>query len=346
MVRVPLAPRGSGSRVRLALNYLSYASFASLLGPLLCRGKFDLIFVCQLSPFTVGIPAIVLKKLKRIPIVFWVQDLWPESLLASGAVRSPWIVRPVERLVRFTYRRCDRILVTSRGFMPRVEGMGAEAEKIDYWPQWAETLYQPVALEREAPERKEMPQDFRIMFAGNIGAAQSFETILGAAEKLREYPEIHWVILGDGRMRKWVRKRIEQLGLEGKIHLLGRRPMESMPRYYALADVLLVTLKKNLIFSLTIPGKVQSYLACERPIVAALGGEGARVIKEAGAGLVAPAEDADALAGAVLAMYHMPPEERAGMGRRGRAYFEEHFEREKLLDRLEGWMAELLGSKA
>jgi colanic acid biosynthesis glycosyl transferase WcaI len=346
VVRVPLVPRGSGSARRLALNYLSYAFFASFLGPLLCRDRFDLVFVCQLSPFTVGVPGMVFRALKQAPMMFWVQDLWPESLRASGVVRSPWIIRPIEKLVRFTYERCDRILVVSEGFVPRIEAMGADTGRVRYWPQWAEALYKPVEVEEDVPERSQMPDGFKVVFAGNVGAAQSFETIVAAAEKLKDYPEIHWVVLGDGRKKRWVEEQVRKLGLEDRVRLLGNRPMGSMPRYFALADAMLVTLKKDLIFSLTVPGKVQSYLACGRPVVASLDGEGARVIEEARAGLTAPAEDADALAKAVLKLYEMSSEERGVLGRRSRFYFEEHFERENLLDRLEGWVEELVGEKA
>jgi colanic acid biosynthesis glycosyl transferase WcaI len=191
-----------------------------------------------------------------------------------------------------------------------------------------------------------MPQGFRTMFAGNIGVTQSFETILGAAERLKKRPEIHWVILGDGRCRGWVQARVRELGLENQVHLLGRRPVESMPRYFSLADALLVSLRRELLFSLTIPTKVQSYLASGRPVIAALDGEGARVIEESGGGLTVSAEDPDALAQAVLTLYKTPKEKLEEMGRRGRAYFEERFEREKLLDRLEGWMEELVGGRS
>jgi colanic acid biosynthesis glycosyl transferase WcaI len=346
VLRVPLVPRGSGSGTALAVNYLSFALFAGLLGPLLCRGRFDLIFVFEPSPITVGLPALVLKRVKKAPLMFWVQDLWPESLSATGAVRSERILGGVDRLVRFIYRGCDRVLVQSRGFVGRVKAQGVDPAKILYFPNWAEALYEPVRLEDDAPERDETPPGFRVVFAGNVGAAQSFETILGAAKKLEEHPDIHWIILGDGRRRKWVEDRVGELGLGDRVRLLGKHPVEAMPRYFALADALLVTLRRDEIFSLTIPGKVQSYLASGRPVVASLDGEGARVIEESGAGITAPAEDASALAAAVLKLYEMSPDQREALGRRGRAYFEEHFEREKLLDRFEGWMSELTGGRS
>lgn len=346
VLRIPLVPRGTGRRHLMAINYLSFAVTASLLGPLLCRGRFDVILVYQPSPITVGIPAIVMKKIKGAPIMFWVQDLWPETLSATGAIRSKRILSLVARVVRYIYRRCDRILVQSKGFVPRVKALGARPASIIYFPNWADELYRPVELEDGAPEREEMPGGFRVVYAGNIGAAQGFDTVLAAAEKLKDHSQIQWMILGDGSMRSWVEERIKELRIENSVHLLGRRPVESMPRYLSLADALLITLRPDLLFSLTIPSKLQSYLACGRPLVAAIDGEVARVVEEAGAGAAVPAGDAEALAAAVLDLARFSPEERVEMGRRGRAYFEEHFEREKLLDRLEGWMDELVGGRS
>lgn len=341
VVRVPMLPRGNGGGLRLLSNYLSFAFSAGILGPFRCRERYDVIFVYEPSPITVGLPALVLKKLKKVPIAFWVQDLWPESLSATGAVSSPWILRQVERLVRFIYRGCDRVLVQSEAFIPSIEKLGVSRDRIAYFPNSAEDLYEPVTLPEDAPERASLPHGFRVMFAGNIGAAQDFGTILGAAERLKSYPDIHWLILGDGRMLPWVREQIEERGLGASVHLLGRYSVEAMPRYFSLADAMLVTLKKEPIFALTIPSKLQSYLACGRPIIAALDGEGARVVQEASAGVVAPAEDADGLAEAVLRMYRMDAGTREQTGLNGLWYFKAHFERAMLLDRLEGWLHEL-----
>ena len=340
IIRVPLIPRGAGGRARLALNYLSFALFASLLAPLRCRGAFDAILVYEPSPVTVGLPALVLKRLTGAPVLFWVQDLWPESVSATGAVRSRWILKTIERLVRFIYRGCDLLLVQSKAFINPVRGLGVPAERVVYFPNTAEDFYRPVAVEAAAPERARLSPGFRVMFAGNIGAAQDFGTILSAAQLLQEYADIRWVILGDGRALPWVDSEIRRRGLQASIDLLGRHPVESMPRWFALADAMLVTLRKDPIFDMTIPTKAQSYLACARPIVAALEGEGARVIREAGAGIVVACGDAAALAEAVMALRRMPETERRAMGERGRRYFEAHFERERLLGRLEGWLAE------
>ena len=342
VIRVPLLPRGHGGAFHLALNYISFAFCASLLGPFYCREKFDLIFVFEPSPITVGLPALVLKKLKSVPIIFWVQDLWPESLSATGAVQSEKILKMVERLVRFIYRRCERILVTSRAYSAPIERHGVDPCHILYFPQSVEDVYKPMTAESDAIERVMMPTGFRIMFAGNIGAAQDFGTILDAAERLKDYSEIHWVIIGDGRMRSWVEQQVKERGLSRNFHLLGRYPIQSMPHFFALADVMLVTLKREPIFALTLPGKIQSYLACGKPIIAALDGEGALLVRESGAGLSCPAQDADALAKAVLAMHRIPDEDRKIMGIRGREYYAVNFDRNILISKLTGWMQELV----
>ena len=279
-------------------------------------------------------------------MILWVQDLWPESLSATGAIRSKKIIKIVEHLVLFIYRGCDRILVQSRGFLSYVEKMGFDRSRIKYYPNSAEELYQPVIPEEVVDEQVDMPAGFRIMFGGNIGAAQDFETILNAAEILKEYDNIHWVIIGDGRMRPAVELQMRERGLSKTVHLLGRRSVESMPRYFSLADILLVTLKKKPIFEITIPSKIQSYLACAKPIIAALEGEGAEVIKEASAGITCSAENPEDLVSTILEMYNMSQLERQEMGENGRKYFNKNFEFNMLLTQLENMVEELLKEKA
>jgi glycosyltransferase involved in cell wall biosynthesis len=173
------------------------------------------------------------------------------------------------------------------------------------------------------------------VFAGNLGAAQSLTTLLSAAELTRERGDIKWIVFGDGRERKWLEAEIERRGLGANLVLMGSRPAPEMPRYFAVADVLLVTLRKSPIFALTIPSKVQSYLACGRPIIAAVEGEGARVVEEALAGVACPAESPQALADTVVRLSRTSAEERRIMGENGRRYFDKEFGRDMLLGRLE-----------
>lgn len=342
VLRVPLIPRGQGGGVRLAINFASFALSASIAGPLLIKGRFDAIFVYEPSPITVGIPAMVLKACAGAPVLFWLQDLWPESLSATGAVSALPVLKAVELMVRWLYKGCDRILIQSRTFAQAVMRLGGEARKIRYFPNSAESLYHPVSVPSYAPEHDLMPSGFRVTFAGNIGAAQDFETIIEAARLLKAKTEIHWVIIGDGRMKDKVERTVRRHGLTDNVHLLGRHPPERMPYFFSLSDALLVTLRKDPIFSLTIPSKVQAYLACGRPIVAALDGEGARVIQEANAGLTCSTQNPYGLADAVLALSKLSPGERATMGKNGRSLFENEFEQQILLDRLERWLTELI----
>ncbi len=343
IVRVPMVPKGRGSALRMLLYYWSLALFACLLVPISFRRRVDLVFVYQPSPITVGLPALVLKAMEKTPVWIWVQDLWPETLAGTGMVRSAFLLKLTDLLVRWIYSNCDRVLVQSQEFVPRMLKKGVPRERIRFFPNSAPELYKRTVVESDASERNLMPQGFRVLFAGNIGRAQDIPTILSAAEKLKQEREIHWVILGDGPMRPWAEERIRARGLEKTVLLLGRYPEQAMPRFFSLADVLLVTLKKDPVFAITIPSKLQSYLACGKPIVAALDGEGARVIGESGGGVAVPAGDADALAEVVLKMFGMPKSDLESMGRHSREYSERHFERNTLLDKLDQWMKEEVG---
>lgn len=340
VIRIPVIPRARGGILRLVLNYLSFTFSSAFLSLFLCRGKFDLIFFSH-SPVAEGLPAVLLKKIRKVPLIFYIVDLWPDALSAVGAIKSPFILNGLGKIMRFIYKQCDQILVSSPGFIERIKAMGIDGSMINYWPQWAEDSYQIIPAEENSTETKELPSGFRIMFAGNIGAAQGFETIIKAADKLKDFSNIHWVILGDGRMKPWVEEEIRLRKLENTVHLLGRRPVELMPRYFALANVLLVSLKSDPIFALTFPAKIQSYMACGRPILACLDGEGAKIIQESGAGISCPADNYESLVEAVLKMHNCSEIERKEMGLKGRAYFEKHFTRNILLSQFEKWILDL-----
>jgi glycosyltransferase involved in cell wall biosynthesis len=340
VIRVPLVPRGSAGAIRLALNYLSFAVFGALGAWLRLRGKFDAVFVFEVSPITVGIPAIVASRRFKAPILFWVLDLWPESLTAAGGVKSPRVLRAVERLVRWIYRNCARVLVQSRGFVPEITRHGVPHSNILYFPSWGESLFQPLQHANSAL-LPPLPDGFKVLFAGNIGEAQDLPAVLKAAGLLRDRTDIHWLIVGDGRMAAWAKEEVQRRGLS-QVHFLGRHPLESMPHFYAAADALLLPLKRDPIFALTIPGKLQSYLACARPILAMLDGEGARIVQESGAGLACPAGDAEGLAKQVLSLTAMSDTERQAMGLNGRICYEANFDRTRLFDQLETWLEDAI----
>jgi colanic acid biosynthesis glycosyl transferase WcaI len=345
VLRVPLIPRGKGHGIRLALNYASFAISSMVLGPLICRGEFDLIFVCQLSPVTIALPGILFRKIKKAPMILWILDLWPESLSISGVVRSNFILKPLKRMVGYIYRRSDLILVASKGFMPSVADQGVAKNRIRYFPNWHEPEYTTLETETNTEGTDLLPAGFTVVFAGNIGAAQSFETILEAAEMLKDEPEIKWIIIGDGRRLNWVKEEAIKRDLGRSFHILGRRPVGEMRSLFIQAGAMLVTLQPNPAMALTVPGKIQSYMACAKPIIAALDGEGRRIIEESGAGLACPAGDAKGLASIVSKMFHMPAAERTRMGLKGREYCEQHFNRSMLMSRLEDWINDVASAK-
>jgi colanic acid biosynthesis glycosyl transferase WcaI len=346
IVRVPLLPRGVSS-LTLVLNYLSFVVSGLTLGIWRLRGRrYDAIVVVQLSPVTAALPGLALRRLKNVPLLMWVLDLWPDSLAAVGAVRSPQVLRWVGHLVGFVYKRCDRVLVQSRAFVSNVEKYSGDTTRIRYFPGWAEPVFKgPLADVEPAPEVAPYHGSFNVLFAGNVGDAQDFPAILEAAEALREEPNLHRLIVGDGRAAPWVRSEIIRRGLQQRVILLGRHPIERMPSFFRAASALLVTLKKDPSLAMTIPGKVQSYLATGLPIVAMLDGEGAAVIQEARAGAVCPAGDGLRLAQSVRSLIAMPETERAAMGERGRAYCEREFDRQGLMTQLETWAGELIRKK-
>ncbi len=329
--RIPFFPRGS-SGWRLALNYLSFVVSGLLFGPWMLRKKrFNVIFIYAPSPILQAIPAIFLGWLKGCPVVLWVQDLWPESLSATGHVQNRAVLSLVELVVRYIYRHTDLLLVQSRAFEAPVCAL-ASGTPIVYYPQSVDDAFAMPAT-GEIPQVDGLGEGFSVMFAGNIGAAQAVGVIVEAASLLREYADIHFVVLGEGNSRKWMLKELRQRGLTN-LHLPGRFPLETMPSFMQKASALLVTLADQPIFAATVPARVQAYLAAGRPIIACLNGEGARLVVEAGAGLATPAEDAKALADTILHLYRLSPVERKKMGDNGRRYYQEHFDHDQLVDQL------------
>jgi len=334
VIRVPLIPRGVGS-LNLLVNYLSFFLSACAFGPWKLRNHpIDVVLTCQLSPVTVGLPAALISKIKRVPMAMWVLDIWPDSVRAVGVVKSPRILFCLEKMVSFIYSRCNLILAQSLSFIPKIQKLSGSKIPVEYFPSWAEEVFNnKTAL--FAPEIIIRDKVFNVMFAGNIGEAQDFGCILLAAELLKEHLNIQWLIVGDGRMMNWVQNQIEFRGLSKNVRLLGRFPVERMPEFFHHADAMLVTLSDQEVFSMTIPGKLQSYLAVGLPILGALNGEGADVVNRANAGFTCPAGDYKELSAIVLKMSRLALSERNEMGRNGLNFSKTEFDRTKLINKLE-----------
>ena len=248
------------------------------------------------------------------------------------------------KLVSYIYKRTDLILVQSKRFIPQVQKYAGNSIRVEYFPSWAEPFFgsKDVGYADEVPPKT---GSFNVLFAGNIGDAQDFPAILAAAESLKSHSHIRWLIVGDGRLARWVADEIKRRNLHDCVLLLGRYPVERMPAIFKHANALLVSLKDEPIFSMTIPGKLQSYLAAGIPVLAMLNGEGAKVVRDSQSGLTCAAGDHAGLAAAVLRLSEMTNEQLGAMGRNGLKVSASEFDRKTLMNQLEEWLKNLKAEK-
>jgi len=331
--RVPIIRRGeSNNRLQLCFNYCSFILSGIFFSPFLLRNKkYDLIFVYGVSPIFQSLVAFWVGMIKKIPVVLWVQDLWPESVFETNAISSKFLLKPLEYAVRFCYQRSSYILVQSKGFLGSIKKLSSN-KKIYFFPNSIDKSFY-AETEKSAFNISSLKKGFTILFAGNIGSAQAIETILQAAFKLKTHKEIKFVFLGEGSNLNLLKSEILQSKLNN-VYYEGAFPISKMPKILRQASILLVSLRNKDIFNLTIPNKIQAYLAAGRPIIGSINGEGAKLIKNAGAGTSVPAEDADALVRAIIHMYQLPKKQRNVMGANGRRYFKKHFDSNLLTNKL------------
>ena len=329
--RTNLFLRGNGGGRSLILNYLSFVFFG-FFRLLKLKGDFDKIFIYAPSPITVGFLGIVAAKKFKCKSYLWIHDLWPESVKIAGGINIKSILFLIDRMTRFIYNKTDLLLVQSPLFKKYLEKQNVNLEKVIYYPYYAEEFYKPVIPSNKIVSQ--FPKGFNLLFAGNIGNAQSFDTIVDAINLIKER-DINVIILGDGRDKERIKTKIESLELSHKFYFLGSYPPKLMPDYFSAADALLITLKKADIFSYTIPGKLQSYLACGKPIVGALDGIGKQIIEDSNSGLCVDAEDFVGLSENIIKMYKMHSNELVTFGNNGLDYFNNHFDKEKLLNDFE-----------
>lgn len=320
-------PRKTGSVKRL-VNYYSYV-FSSTLYVLskecvASDGKpFDVVFCNQLSPVMMANAAIAYKKKYKVPAVMYCLDLWPESLIAGGITRESAIYKFFHYVSKRIYRQMDKILIASRMFSDYLgEKFGVNENKIEYLPQYAEDVFEQILA-------KEEDDIFNFVFAGNIGAVQSVETIIKAADILKDDPAKFHIVGGGADL-----ERVQNIGknLEN-IVFYGRRPLEEMPKFYAVADAMLVTLVADPVLSLTLPGKVQSYMAAGKPIIGAIDGETKIVIEDAKCGFCGRACDVQEFTNNIKKF--IKSQDIVSMGKNSRAYYETHFHKESFMNKLE-----------
>jgi len=322
--------RRSGALWRF-LNYYSFA-FSSSRYVAKIKKDYDVVFVNQLSPVMMACAGVKYKKKHNKKLVLYCLDLWPESLVAGGIKKGSLIYNVFHKISRKLYKAADRILITSRQFEKYFYDefeIGSNVTK--YLPQYAEELFADVNVGRTADKKQ-----FDFVFAGNIGAAQKVDVIIRAAAEMEKAStfSVNWHIVGDGAELDNCKKLVEELGVTS-IVFHGRQPVERMPEYYGMADAMLVTLSDDEIISYTLPGKVQSYMAAGRPVIASANGETPLVIKEADCGYCCAAENFEALASVAEEFCELSYERKEELGKNARDYYNEHFSKKVFIGDLE-----------
>lgn len=339
--RVFLYPSHDASSFGRALNYLSFF-LSALLFCLFRSGRFDLIYVYH-PPITTGLAAALAGLWRRTPFILEVQDLWPDSVAASGMSATGLLARILDPICRFVYRRAALVLGQSEGMAARLVERGVDPQRADVFFNWADEdaarpngLYDVASLNFDGR--------FNFVYAGNLGVVQALDTLIEAAHSLADTaPQIQLTLIGDGAERA----RLEALVRErhvGNVQILPGVPVNHIGDVLAAADVLVAHLKDDPLFEITIPSKTQFYLAMGRPILMGVRGEAARIVTDAGAGIGAPPGDAAAISEAMLHMASMAPTALVAMGARGRTAYEEQFAFQTTMDRIAHHIGRLLGT--
>lgn len=332
--RVPIFPRGK-NKLLLVLNYLSYLINSSIYVFFIRKNKFDIIFVYEPSPITVMIPAMFLKSRTRIPIYFWMLDLWPDSLIATKTTQNKFILNIIERLVAKIYQTADKILISSYSFERHILSRGGYKNRIIYFPNWADKVIEENSKSNLLNIKKpELPKGFNLLFAGNIGEAQDLETLIKVAIELKKNKEINFIIIGKGRKLDWLKTSINENKLNDKFFLLGDIKVGEVLNYLKCSDVLYLSLKKDEVFKSTVPGKLPTYLLSGKPIISAVDGETNDIIKRAEAGIPCEAGDVNEIVKAVLKLRNLREDERKKIGVKAQQYYWSNFAREITLNNL------------
>lgn len=339
IVRLPIIPRGRNA-VMLLLNYVSFV-ISGFFWKIFTKIRADKVFIFEVSPMTQALVGVWYAKRRRIPCYIYVQDLWPENVEVVTGIHNKQIIHAIDRMVDYIYRNCKKILATSPSFKKRIEERRSawkEGEsKVIYWPQYAEEFYQPA----RRVELQDMPDDgiFKVVFTGNIGYAQGLDILPKTAALLKQQKiECRFVIIGDGRYREEFEREIEQNNVKDMFLLLGRKKPAEIPYYLAWCDVAFISFADNPLFEMTIPAKLQSYMACGIPILAVAGGETKRIIEEAGCGYVCALGDFQMLTECLRKIHTISAEEKQKLRNHAETYTTQFFSKIKLLGELEQYM--------
>ncbi len=324
-------------KIGLAINYVSYMTSASLKA-LLMKKDYDVVYSFSTSPVLMSMPGALLRLFSKKPFVIYVLDIWPACLAAMNIDENSLFYRFMRRVSKWIYRRADALVYSSKRFqqyMADVHGIHMPDER--YMPQFADDLF-----EEELPAKPH--SDYcELVFAGNVGKMQNVEVLLQAAALVRD-EKVRFHIVGDGASLEDCKQLAQELSLQDSVIFHGRKPLEDMPRYYAMADAMLVSMRNDVSVNDTLPGKVQSYMAAAKPVLGSIAGEAAYVLKEASCGLCAIPDDPEAFA-QVVRQFIRQPQAHEKMGENGRAYYLRHFTKQHHIDRLEQLFFDLTGKE-
>lgn len=334
--RCKLRPRKTGS-VNLIKNYLSFVIEANKKLKELENQDFDLIYVFEVSPITVALPAIKFKKKKKIPIVINIQDLWPENIIAVTGITNFIVIGLVNKMVNYIYKHCDLILTASPSFVDKIRDRIKNKDKVAYWPQYSivSKTNEDVSLYNK--------DFFNIVFTGNIGEAQGIDLAIEAANILKN-EKICWHFVGDGRNRKKLEKMVKEYNIDERVIFHGFHPEKEIPKYLKDADAALLILKPNPIFEMTIPAKLQTYLACGVPILGCVSGEGKRIIEESNAGIVSDEISVEALVKACQKFINLNSNDLNTYKDKAFQYGDDNFNKNNLILDLEKYMENIRGN--
>lgn len=332
IIRLPIEPRKTGS-VNLVRNYMSFVTK----GRRWVRKtnlKADIVFTYEVSPMTQALVGVWYAKKRKIPHILYVTDLWPENVEIITGIHNKLFLGSIQKMVDYIYRRSTRILTSSRSFIRAIRKRGISEDRIEFWPQYAEDFYRPT----ERISSSVIPDDgiCNLVFAGNMGFAQGLGILPEAAARLKkDGVRVRFNMIGDGRYLPELKQKIRESGVGSYFNFIERKPAEEIPGYLAAADALLITLSKSEVFSITIPAKTQSCLACGKPILVSADGEVQQIIKDAKAGLVSDSEDVSGLVKNIKLLSSMDQKRREELGKNALAYSEAHFNKEILLARMD-----------
>lgn len=333
VVRIPLIPRGKNS-IMLALNYVSFV-ISGFFWKTFTKIKADYVFIFEVSPMTQALPGVWYAKKRKIPCYVYVQDLWPENVEIITGIHNKKILNAIGKMVDYIYRECTKIFTTSESFVESIHNRGVPLNKIEYWPQYAEDFYLP-KMKKSIPEIPDSDA-FKIIFAGNIGTAQGLDILPKVAEILKGkmQKKIQFNIVGDGRYKKELLEIVSSKGLKDMFNFIPKQPAIRIPEFLAASDAAFLSLNDSPLFAMTIPAKLQSYMACGIPNIASATGETEKIIKESNSGLCSLPGNVEELASNIISLSEMSKEELDELGSNAREYYEANFNKKVLLDRID-----------